>query len=202
MPRYRAALLPPRSCGQPKYRAALQDRLQQLNALLDEPAGVKALAIADVKDRLQAWTAEMSKPLAPTLDTAVLRSVYYQACLIHEAIALAGRVRSMRLAVEDHQAMFNERYLSDSESPRARIVTITAAMCRQFTPHIYTVSLASHSVRWWVIGGAMMAVVANKRTLPSCGINRCFQEGVSLVGNLPRPRPSTVWSEIAFDAMR
>lgn len=93
-----------------RYRAAIAQRMQKLSALLAETSGVKALALAAVKGRLEAWLGTAPKTLPPDASVAQLREKLYQLGSIEEAIALAGRTRSMRLAVEDHRQMFKEQY--------------------------------------------------------------------------------------------
>ena len=126
-----------------KYRAAIDQRLQKLTAMLDESTGVKAMALAEskpeaqarnaasegapacgsarstaspagrgksVKDRIAAWIVNVRNSLASDLGSTVLRGKFYQVAVTQDTIALAGRVRSMRLAVEDHREMFKGRY--------------------------------------------------------------------------------------------
>ena len=93
-----------------RYQAALSHRLEQLKALLAETSGVRTMAISDVKDRLLAWRDAFEKSILPQLTAAQLRQKFYQAASVQEAIVLAGRTVSLRLAVEDHQGMFHQRY--------------------------------------------------------------------------------------------
>ena len=92
-----------------RYRAAAGERLQKLSAVLAETSGVTAAALCGVKDRLQAWHDAVQKSLAADLTAAELRAKFYHLATVQEAIALAGRPRSLRLAVEDHRQMFQQR---------------------------------------------------------------------------------------------
>ena len=92
-----------------KYREALARRLQAMDALLAEQTGVTAIAMAESKERFQAWVDRLRKsPAAP--DLASSRARYYQAAAVREAIDLAARLCSMRLAVEDLRESFKEQY--------------------------------------------------------------------------------------------
>jgi formylglycine-generating enzyme required for sulfatase activity len=108
-----------------RYQAALTRRLDQLKALLAETSGVKAMAISGVKDRLQAWRDALDKSISPQLTVTQLREKFYQAAWVQEAIVLAGRTVSMRLAVEDHRDMFRQRY-PKAEAYLARIAALKA----------------------------------------------------------------------------
>ena len=94
---------------QGRYRAALGERLQKLSALLAETSAV-ATSLGPAKDRVQAWRDALQKSLAAVATAAHLREKFYQLATVQEAIALAARPRSLRLAVEDHRRMFHERY--------------------------------------------------------------------------------------------
>jgi formylglycine-generating enzyme required for sulfatase activity len=93
-----------------RYRSAITERVQRLSTLLAETTGVKAMAIAGVRDRIQVWRETAEKSLAPGLTARQLREKFYRLATIEEAVALAGRARSMRLAVEDQRQMFKQRY--------------------------------------------------------------------------------------------
>jgi formylglycine-generating enzyme required for sulfatase activity len=98
-----------------KYQAAIGRRLEDLKKQLGEETGVRAMALADLKDRLAAWAETFSKDLAAQPDPAALRQRYDQIASLEDLIALAGRVRSMRLSVEDQRETFRDRYPKSGE---------------------------------------------------------------------------------------
>jgi hypothetical protein len=110
-----------------KYRQAIQQRLRNLEALLAEQSGVKAMVVAKRKDRLQAWAEQAGKSLDAPADAARLRNAYYQVAAVQEAIELEARLCSMRLAVEDHRQMFKDRY-PKGQAYLDRIAAIEAGM--------------------------------------------------------------------------
>ena len=93
-----------------KYQAAIGRRLDELKKQLGEETGVRAMVLAGVKDRLAAWAEKFSKDLPAQPDLAALRERYDQIASLEDLIALAGRVRSMRLSVEDQRETFGDRY--------------------------------------------------------------------------------------------
>ncbi|MEI7732354.1 MAG: SUMF1/EgtB/PvdO family nonheme iron enzyme [Verrucomicrobiota bacterium] len=94
----------------PAYQAGVQRRLSDLNKTLAETAGVKALALAPLKERVQAWCDAMKKAKGTATGAAALREQFYQLATVQETINLAGRVQSLRLAVADQREMFRERH--------------------------------------------------------------------------------------------
>ncbi len=93
-----------------KYRAGIDRRLVQLDAVLAEKTGVAAMALAPIQERLSAWSRSLRQTLTPSLGLDVLRGKYHQLAVVKEAADLAGRVRSVRLAVEDQRSTMGDRY--------------------------------------------------------------------------------------------
>ena len=93
-----------------KYRAGIERRLVQLDAVLAEKTGVAAMALAPIQERLSAWSRSLRQTLTPSLGLDVLRGKYHQLAVVKEAADLAGRVRSVRLAVEDQRSTMGDRY--------------------------------------------------------------------------------------------
>ena len=93
-----------------KYRAGIERRLSQLDTLLREKTGVQAMALASVQEQLADWSRSLRQSLAPSLSLDTLRAKYYRLAAVKEAGDLAGRVRSLRLAVEDQRSTLGDRY--------------------------------------------------------------------------------------------
>ena len=110
---------------QARYRVGAAERLQKLSAVLAETSGNRAAALAGVKERLAAWRDAQQKSLTADLTAAQYREKFYQLATVQEAVALAGRPRSMRLAVEDHRQMFKDRY-PQADAYLARIAGLEA----------------------------------------------------------------------------
>ena len=109
-----------------KYRQADRRTVaRKLNAVLDETAGVKAMALAGVKERIAAWAADMRKSLAARISTRPRLRRQVLPGRHGSGIGRGGRPRAVAcgLAVEDQRAMFHDRYpkaaaLSRRGSPR------------------------------------------------------------------------------------
>jgi len=97
-----------------KLRAAISRRLDEMGRTLEQTEGVKALALAEVRERLKAWIDATRKMPHGKADVAQLRAQYYRLCAVQDAMQMAGQVRSLRLAVEDLQATFEGRYAQGS----------------------------------------------------------------------------------------
>ncbi|MCY2994920.1 MAG: SUMF1/EgtB/PvdO family nonheme iron enzyme [Planctomycetota bacterium] len=103
------------------YRAAVQKRLADLKAALAGGTGLRAMVVADKKERLTAAVEAVeaafmletsaTNPSPPTpLPGLPGRGQYERLCTLQETIAVAARVRSLRLAVEDQRETFPDRY--------------------------------------------------------------------------------------------
>ncbi len=99
-----------------RYASALRTRMGRVEEELASESGVKAEAIAPRRERLDAWLAER-RPSGKSeeIDLDALRGAYHQTCMLEEAIAISGRIRSLRLAVEDQRETFAARYPKASE---------------------------------------------------------------------------------------
>ncbi len=94
----------------PKYDAAIADRLARLEESLLGESGIEAEVLAPLKPRIEAWLARFRTNDAAELNAAQLRARHYQVAALQDALAVAGKVRSMRLSVEDQRTMFEDRY--------------------------------------------------------------------------------------------
>ena len=96
---------------QQQYRNALGRRLKRLDAKLAEQAGVVAMTLAERRPQVQQWRDTFASAMAEAKSVESLRTLYYQAAAVDETITLAGRLVSMRLAVEDQRRLFSsDRY--------------------------------------------------------------------------------------------
>ncbi|NQT41233.1 MAG: hypothetical protein HQ581_27340, partial [Planctomycetes bacterium] len=95
---------------EPRYRAAIERRLTKLENELTADQGVIAQAIAPMKSRIDTWIERFRGTIGEELDPVALRAKYYQLAAVQEMLASSGRVRSLRLAVEDQRKTFGERY--------------------------------------------------------------------------------------------
>jgi formylglycine-generating enzyme required for sulfatase activity len=94
----------------PLYRQALSRRLAAVKKDLTAETGVLPAAIRPAKERIAAWTEQLAAAVTPAPDSPQSREKYYRACAVHEALTMAARVRSLRLAVEDQRRTFPDRY--------------------------------------------------------------------------------------------
>jgi len=92
------------------YRDALRTRLGRLKVELTEESGVRAAALAPLRERITVWIEQLAESLKTDLDLAALRQTYQQVAVAQELIACAGQTKSMRLSVEDQREMFGDRY--------------------------------------------------------------------------------------------
>ena len=80
-----------------------------MQSLLNETDGIIAGALDWRKEALSAWLKENGQAPQKAPSIADLRDRYYTLAGMNEVIALAGRVESIRLAVEDHERMFGDQ---------------------------------------------------------------------------------------------
>ena len=115
-----------------KYRAGLELRLRAIAKEIEETQGIRGMVLPPVRGRIEAWLAKFEEAGLVQLDAkragrkaaqearaedlTANRRLYYQACGVQEAIALAAQVRSMRLAVEDQRETFGPRYPRAAEN--------------------------------------------------------------------------------------
>ena len=98
------------------YCAAQASRVALLQKRCAETNGVKAAALAPFRERLKTWLGQnQPRPEHPggagsPSTQAGARDAYYRLCAVGEAADLSARLVSMRLAVEDHRALFKDRY--------------------------------------------------------------------------------------------
>ena len=97
-----------------KYRAAAAERLSGVDKLLATAAGIRAMVVQPYREELGKWTGSLRKQVAEQSDVAELRESFFRAAAASEAIALAARVRSIRMAVDDQRTMFANRYANAS----------------------------------------------------------------------------------------
>ncbi len=133
-----------------KYRAGIERRLAQFDTLLTAKTGVQAMALAPMRERLSDWIGALRQTLAPSLGVDALRTKYYQLAVVKEAGDLAGRVRSLRLAVEDQRSTLGDRYpkgvayLAQVDAmEKAAAAAVASALASSGTPPANLVALAA-----------------------------------------------------------
>ncbi|HYW79071.1 MAG TPA: hypothetical protein VE890_05810, partial [Thermoguttaceae bacterium] len=94
----------------PRYGAAIEKRLTSLNESLSAESGIEAEVVAPLKARIAARLTQFDAGTADESNVEQIRAKYYQVASLQDAIAIAGKVRSMRLSVEDQKTMFADRY--------------------------------------------------------------------------------------------
>jgi len=94
----------------PRYRAAIKKRLEQLEKNLAEAEGIKAMVLAGIQPKIVALVEKVKGGLAPELGVEELRKLYYRLAALDDTVAVAAKVRSMRLAVDDQRETFGNRY--------------------------------------------------------------------------------------------
>ena len=109
----------------PKYERAVRERWSLLQAGLSETEGIAARVLAPVRERLAAWLAARQNSLTPELDVPQLRQQLYQLGSLQDALAAAGQIKSLQLAVIDQRNTFGERY-PQAEANLARIAALQA----------------------------------------------------------------------------
>jgi len=94
----------------PRYRDAIGRRLADLRKNLDEQEGIRAMVATPIKPRIAEQLEKAQSAATPELGVAKLREILYRLGTLDDAIAMAAKARSMRLAVEDQQKTFGDRY--------------------------------------------------------------------------------------------
>lgn len=93
-----------------KYQEGISQRLAALKKALAEETGIRALVLKDRKDGIAAELQAADAALKSELDLAAFQEQYEHLHVLEEMIAVAGRVRSLRLAVQDQRDTFPDRY--------------------------------------------------------------------------------------------
>jgi len=101
-----------------RYQAAIAKRLGQLQAELDAESGIPAEVLTPLKDRMAIWIEGFRASVAGELEFEQLRGKYYHLATLQDALATAGKTRSMRLSIENQRTMFADRYPKAAENLR------------------------------------------------------------------------------------
>jgi len=111
---------------QARYVEGISGRMSALKRALAEETGIRSLVLQKRRDGIAAVLQAGETERKSALDLAALQQQYEHLRVLEEMIAVAGRVRSLRLAVEDQRATFQDRY------PRAaEFLSRIAALERQ-----------------------------------------------------------------------
>jgi formylglycine-generating enzyme required for sulfatase activity len=92
------------------YRGALDRQLTRFADDLKDLTGIRGQVMQPLQERLQALLEKVRSQSRKPLEAAEFQAQFYQLAGLQEAIGLACRLRSIRLAVEDQRLMFKNRY--------------------------------------------------------------------------------------------
>jgi hypothetical protein len=95
---------------QEQYRGAIVRRVAALKKSLDAASGIPALVIDSKKETLVRGVETLEVAFKSANDVDQLQATYEHLRTLEEMLAVAGQVKSLRLAVEDQRATFADRY--------------------------------------------------------------------------------------------